>query len=58
MDEIKLLDASDNALQALRRSGWIIKSPYFTAAGEPVFIAIRRPVSFRVRHDHEHKVIS
>lgn len=41
MDEIKLLDASDTALLTLRRSGWIIKSPYFTATGEPVFIAVR-----------------
>lgn len=49
MDEIKLLDASDNALRTLRRSGWIIKSPYFTAAGEPVFIAVR-PTSGAPQH--------
>ncbi len=58
MDEIKLLDATDNALQALRSSGWIIKSPYFNAAGEPVFIAVRRPASFCVRHAHEHEMSS
>lgn len=61
MDEIKLLDATDNALQALqalRSAGWIIKSPYFNAAGEPVFIAVRRPASFRVRNDHDHEMIT
>ena len=58
MDEIKLVDITDAAARTLRSTGWIIKSPYFTAAGEPVFIAIRRPVSFRVHHDHEHEMSS
>ena len=58
MTELKLLDASDNAILALRESGWIIKSPYFTASGEPVFIAVRRPASFRVRNDHDHVMIT
>lgn len=56
MNEIKLVDVTDNAIAALRQSGWIIKSPYFDRHGEPVFVAVRAGrVSVELR-DHERTI--
>lgn len=56
MDELKLVDVTDNAIAALRQSGWIIKSPYFDRNGQPVFVAVRGSrVSVALR-DHDRAI--